>query len=505
MRRQQTQPWISTLSLVVVLMWVPSCLPIPTLVRDPIVPDVSYRVNPRSVLREYVTLPGHPEPNTPAQYNQSPFVRYYADADPPETILVLVPGLLSGALTFDDYARKLVASTPRLEVWAQDRRANLLEDRRGFEAAFAASDPQLAYDYYVTRRGQEGGFQPLAPQDYPFVGFWGINVHLHDLHAIILHARERADTVVLGGHSLGGSIVSLYSAFDVDDDPARVTPGYRFIDGLFLLDGALGRTGGFGDRRDSISVGLFEVVPTVAALEDGTGRAFRREVERLAVRSEVAMLLARFDPDGLSPFVDFPMTNRAYIGVENDDNYAYSTIFSNSMGETVGARKSGNIIPVVLEGRAGFYSSTVSGVAPGYDQVNWTRGDPASELTDINDFIHSYVSPESGGREWYFPLRLALDIVQLDITLAGEADFIPTTDVPIITLAVGAARGLMPTLNEFSAYSNVRFGAPLVTYILPGTHTDMLYAEDSLLVPLTLQWLARIQDLNRLIRDRARF
>lgn len=497
------QPLTTLGWLIVLLTLIPSCLPIPTLERDPIVPEVTYRVNPRSVLREYVVLDGYPESHTPLQYNKSPFVRYYADADPPETVLVLVPGLLSGALTFDDYARKLVASTPGLEVWAQDRRANLLEDRSGFEAAFAAGDPQLAYDYYVTQRNQEGGFQRRTPRDVSFVGYWGIDVHLRDLHAIITHARSQANTVVLGGHSLGGSIVSLYSAFDVDDDPELVTPGYRFVDGLFLLDGALGRTGGFGDERGNITIGPVELIPTVEELENGIAMPFRPEVERAGVRSEVAMLLAHFDPEGLSPFVDFPMTNRAYIGVQNDDNYTYSTIFSNSMGETVGARKSGNIVPVLLEGRAGFYSSTVSGVAEGNQYVSWTRKNPSKDLTDIDDFIRSYVSPESGGREWYFPLRLALDIVRLDITLEGEAGFIPTAEVPVITLAVGAERGLMPSLDEFSAYNNVRFGAPIVTYIVPGTHTDMLYAEDSLLVPLTLRWLARIEDLNRLIRDRA--
>lgn len=496
------QRMVNTLGLVIMLVLIPSCLPIPTLERDPIVPEVTYRVNPRSVLREYVILPGYRESHTPPQYNQSPFVRYYADADAPRTILVLVPGLLSGALTFDDYARKLVASTPGLEVWAQDRRSNLLEDRSGFEAALAARDPQLAYDYYIAKRGQEDGFQRRAPRDFGFVGYWGIDVHLRDLHAIIVHARERAETVVLGGHSLGGSIVGLYSAFDVNDDLELVTPGYRFIDGLLLLDGALGRTGGFGEVRGNVAIGPIELIPTVAELERGTAVPFRPEVERSGVRSEVAMLLAHLDPDGLSPFVDFPMTNRAYVGVQNDDNYAYSTIFSNSMGETVGARKSGNIVPVLLEGRAGFYSSTVSGVAQDSEKVTWTRGDPGDELTDIDDFTRSYVGTESGGREWYFPLRLALDIVRLDITLVDEADFVPSAEVPIITLAVGAARGLMPTLNEFSAYSNVRFGAPLVTYILPGTHTDMLYAETSLLVPLTLRWLGQIEELNRLIRER---
>jgi hypothetical protein len=491
--------------LVCLIVLLPSCLPIPTLKRDPVVPIVSYRIQPEQVLTNYVTLPGYPESHTPPRYNQSPFVRYYASANPPDAILVLVPGLLSGALTFDNYARKLVAAQPGLEVWAQDRRANLLEDRQGFADAFAHRDAQLAYDYYLTKQGQEGGFTPKNPADYGFIGYWGIDVHLHDLHAIITHARTVTDTVVLGGHSLGGSIVSLYSAFDFSDDPNFTVPGYQFIDGLFLLDGALGRTGGFGRPSSNISLGPIELVPSRDALESGQAAPFLRDVARISRRDEVALLLANFDPEDLSPFANFPITNRAYVGSRNDDNYTYSPIFSNSMGRSVGATVSGNIVPVLLEGGAGVYSSTVNGVAEDALQVSWERGDPSRELTNIDDYVASTLSPDTGSREWYFPLRLALDIVRLDITLDNTENFVPTAEVPIVTLAVGAQRGLMPSLDEFSAYINVRFGAPIVTYIAPGTHTDMLYAENSLLVPLTLSWLERITELNQLIRARDAF
>lgn len=493
------------IGLVCLVVLLPSCLPIPTLKRDPIVPEVSYRIQPERVLTSYVTLPGYPESHTPPQYNQSPFVRYYADAQPPDEILVLVPGLLSGALTFDNYARKLVAAQPGLEVWAQDRRSNLLEDRQGFAEAFASRDPQLAYDYYITNFDQEGSFVPRNPMDYDFVGYWGIEVHLRDLHAIITHARTITDTVVLGGHSLGGSIVSLYSAFDFSDDPNFTVPGYQFIDGLFLLDGALGRTGGFGRASSNISLGPVELVPSRDELESGRAAPFLRDVARVSRRDEVAFLLARFDPEGLSPFASFPITNRAYVGTQGDDNYTYSPIFSNSMGRSVDATFSGNIVPFLLEGGAGVYSSTVSGVANDALQVSWERGDPTRELTNIDDYIATTLSPDTGSREWYFPLRLALDIVQLDITLDNTDNFVPTAEVPIVTLAVGAQRGLMPSLDEFSAYINTRFGAPIVTYIAPGTHTDMLYAENSLLVPLTLSWLERITDLNQLIRARDAF
>ena len=53
-------------------------------------------------------------------------------ARPPRAILILIPGFLGGATTFDPLARDLVnAVGSRLEVWAVDRRPNQLEDQLG--------------------------------------------------------------------------------------------------------------------------------------------------------------------------------------------------------------------------------------------------------------------------------------------------------------------------------------------------------------------------------------
>jgi pimeloyl-ACP methyl ester carboxylesterase len=41
---------------------------------------------------------------------------------------------------------------------------------------------------------------------------WGLEVHLRDLHELVKRARKEAKTVVLGGHSLGASLVSFYAA-----------------------------------------------------------------------------------------------------------------------------------------------------------------------------------------------------------------------------------------------------------------------------------------------------
>ena len=70
-------------------------------------------------------------------------VRYRVDTGkdapkPARAILLLMPGFLGGAGSFDSLARAIVrrstAEAP-LEAWALDRRSNLLEDRTGLDAA----------------------------------------------------------------------------------------------------------------------------------------------------------------------------------------------------------------------------------------------------------------------------------------------------------------------------------------------------------------------------------
>jgi hypothetical protein len=63
-------------------------------------------------------------------------------------VVVAVPGFLGGAGSFDGLARALVKKGQRdghsIEVWAIDRRSNLLEDLAGMNAADAMNDPELA-------------------------------------------------------------------------------------------------------------------------------------------------------------------------------------------------------------------------------------------------------------------------------------------------------------------------------------------------------------------------
>ena len=475
-----------------------ACMPLPALRADLELNPPAYRVAPKAIQTNYVTIAGYAEPKTPKQYNRAYYLRYFAAASKPNTVFVLMPGLFAGAADLDLLARQLVASMPETEVWALDRRANALEDRSAMIRSLRTRNPQLAYDYYVKNVGKAGGFIPTEPGALRFTAFWGLEVHLKDLHEVVKRAERAADTVILGGHSLGGSIVSFYSSYDFAKGKTP-DPGYAHTDGLLLLDGVLGRTGGFSWQGEGLSIGQIRLIASREDLEAGVGDPFiRNSFDPLsAAKYEVSALLASFAPAELSPggFVAYPATNRAVAGILNEAQYGLSPVFGVSVGEAEGATFGGNLLAVLLDGAQGVYSSTVTGVKAGSSAVTWRRGNPERDVTELGAFVRSRSLLATNSNEWYFPLRLGLDMIQLGVTLESAPGFVPTREVPTPTLAVGASRGLVQNFEDFSAYGVARgVGAPFTAYILDGfTHADVVAAEVNPVVPLVQQWLERIR------------
>jgi len=297
--------------------------------------------------------------------------------------------MLGGATTLELLASQLVAAQSNLEVWIVDRRSNLLEDTSVLRRSIAIEDAMLAYDYYVKYYGEKNGYSPPDADDVSFMQYWGLELHLADLHEVIKQASFESEQTYLLGHSLGASVISFYSAYNV----SQTQTGEDYLDGLILLDGVLGRTGGF----DGIQWfnGLLDIAPTLTAeaLQTGTVDAGVLNLQDITgfntfiplnpkeyVKSAAVALLARFEPEGLSPFYDFPITNRAVLGVNVDDSFELSTVFGASVGDIKDASLAGNIIPVLLDGDIGVYSKTVDGVADGAEIVKW---DATLELLDI--------------------------------------------------------------------------------------------------------------------------
>jgi hypothetical protein len=194
------------------------------------------------------TPPSNPETgaSTPAELDTTRVVRYRVDEDPPaaaRAIVVAYPGFLGGGPSFDGLARALVVrgrtSGEIVEVWAIDRRSNLLEDLRGMNTAEVAGDAEIAHGYYLGSDTIDGspfaGFRSQV--DLSFQSEWGLTTHVEDLRRVIalVPSAMRAGHVFLMGHSLGASFAEVYSSWRFDDG----TRGVEELAGVVLIDGAL--------------------------------------------------------------------------------------------------------------------------------------------------------------------------------------------------------------------------------------------------------------------------
>jgi pimeloyl-ACP methyl ester carboxylesterase len=192
-------------------------------------------------------------------------------AEPPDAILILVPGFEGGAGDFKILAENVLARAQAegfmLEVWAFDRRTNQLEDTVGLDIAEEFVSPEIALDWLY---GGELGLtlHPLLasgpnrrgifydPQvDVPFIASWTNLVFSRDIDAVVEVARTAArnQNVFLGGHSAGTGFTARYAATDFNLTGAGpAEPGYAKLRGLVLLEGGGGSTGGAPLTADTL-------------------------------------------------------------------------------------------------------------------------------------------------------------------------------------------------------------------------------------------------------------
>jgi len=179
-------------------------------------------------------MPGSHAPGTPAKLNRVGVVKVGpGDA---RNVLVLVPGTSAGAAYFVPLAKAVVKQAKGWQVWSVERRENLLEDQSVLDRAKAgqATTHEL-FDYYLGYLSDPAiatHFQLIPDADVGFARRWGMRVEIADLRRVIAAARKGGRRVVLGGHSLGGSIVTAYATWDFAG-----RPGVSDLAGLVYIDG----------------------------------------------------------------------------------------------------------------------------------------------------------------------------------------------------------------------------------------------------------------------------
>ena len=323
-------------------------------------------------------------------------------------ILVLNPGTSASAAYFAPLARTIVSRAPGWQVWAVERRENLLEDHSMLDRVKARrATARQGFDYYLghlTDPSVEEHFESIADERVGFGREWGMRVEIADLRRVVRAAERRGRRVVLGGHSLGGTITTAYATWDFGG-----RPGARGLSGLVYIDG--------GSRTEAVApeeaqAALADLAGTTPWLTFGGIPA-----PFTGLFNSTGALGVLLDPDSRSVGQAFPLLPpnlKPPIPVTNIAQYGYALDPETSPPGLVAAQ------------------ANMGHLAASGDPRGWTR---AGELTPIRRYAKMFAGwglPGLDGTAWYHPRRLTLDA---GAVAAGNAN--PAQDV----LGVRATHG----------------------------------------------------------------
>ncbi len=300
-------------------------------------------------------------------------------------VLVLNPGTSAGSAYFAPLARTLVSKLHDWQVWSVERRENLLEDHSMLnKAKRGEATPEQLNDYYlgwITDPSITAHFRPIPDSEVAFARRWGMRVEVNDLRRVVLAARRHGRRVVLGGHSLGGSITTAYATWDFHG-----TAGVRSLAGLVYIDGGSSPTPVTPEDAQQELDDLEGSTPWLAF--GGIPAPF------LGLFSSGGATLAKIDPSGLSigqqsPLLPanlkppVPATNEAQFGYAVDTDTSPPNLLAAQV-HTGQLASSGNPRP-------------------------WVR---AGEITPIQRYAATLSGTgllSTDGVAWYHPMRLTID------------------------------------------------------------------------------------------------
>ena len=170
-------------------------------------------------------------------------------------VLVLNPGTSGGSAYFKPLAHDIVRATRgRWQVWAVERRENQLEDHSVLDQAKRDEvTGEELFDYYLGWLADPSvteHFELIPDSEVAFARGWGMKVEVNDLRRVVKAAARRDRQVVLGGHSLGGSITTAYATWDFNGKA-----GARDLSGLVYIDGGSNPTPVTPEQADRVAPG----------------------------------------------------------------------------------------------------------------------------------------------------------------------------------------------------------------------------------------------------------
>ncbi len=379
-------------------------------------------------------------------------------------ILILNPGTSGAAAYFYPLARQITSRTKGLQVWSIERRGTQLEDQSVFdEVKRGEASVEEMFDYYLnwlTDSSIEDHFDFIPDSEVGFGREWGMKVAVKDLRRVVRMANRKADTVIMGGHSLGGSITTAYATWDFNGNP-----GAKNLDGLVFIDGGSGPEGGL--TAEEATAELDELAASSPWLSFGGIQApFTGLFNGVGAN---LMLGAPNEPSVLHDWPLLPGNLKAPVLTTNKAGYGFALDAETSPSSLRAAQVN-----------AGKLASTG-------EPRGWIRD---GEITPLRRVANMFAAPQlqaMDGTAWYHPTRLNLDaggiaagndnpaqdVLDLDATRGGDLG-------PIPIYAFGAALGGQRVVDSAAALAR-QSGVPdrklrLVNRESTYTHVDPLSA-----------------------------
>jgi hypothetical protein len=326
-------------------------------------------------------MPGVTSPGTPVRLDRVGVIK--VGPAHARNVLVIEPGTSAGGAYFVPLARWIVSKTPNWQVWSVERRENLFEDQSELNLAKrGGATATQVFDYYLEWIKDPSVTKHVSPiPAATYAKRWGMGVAVGDLHRVITAARRLGGKVVLGGHSLGGGVVTAYATWDFGGHP-----GARQLAGLVYIDG-----GSFGHESAAAArSGLATLDAPAASPWESFGGIPAPLAGLLVASGSEATLL---DPDGPSAGQAsglLPADITPPVPATNLAQFGYALNVGTSPAPLIAA-----------QAHLGRGLSSTGG---------W---DSAGGLTPIKRYAQMFSGAGvtgADGSEWYFPQRLTLDL-----------------------------------------------------------------------------------------------
>lgn len=339
-------------------------------------------------------MPGFSAPGTPAKYDRVGVLKI--GPSKAKNVLVLEPGTSAGSGYFVPLAEWLVSQVKGWQVWSVERRENLLEDQSVFDLAkqHRASN-QRVFNYYLgwlTNSKIKHHIQAVPDSSVPFARKWGLNVAIQDLHRVISAARKLGGKVVLGGHSLGGSVVTAYATWNFSGHS-----GARDLAGLVYDDGAsFGAPVTSKAARQSLQT-LKKSTPWLAF--SGVPAPY---LGLFSTSGSLGALLAPNAPSIGQKFKLLPAALKPPVQVTNEGIFGYDVDVKTSK------------LVFAAQAHVGHLNRSFS-------PARWSRGGAITPVERYATMLSGRDVRSADGSEWYFPQRLTDDTGAIGNGIANPA------------------------------------------------------------------------------------